>query len=82
MGRIPDEQLGLEPVGKVAGGWGGVYTCVGHGPWGITLAPGSGLVMAEMLEGKTKTSAYVGLLSVAHAVVQGSPLGSPIAGIL
>ena len=65
MGRIPNAQLGL--VGGGGGGLGGVYTCVGHGPWGISLAPGSGLVMAEILEGKSKTSAYVGLLSVEPA---------------
>ncbi|KAF8451324.1 FAD dependent oxidoreductase [Terfezia claveryi] len=69
MGRIPPEELG----GVV-----GVYTCVGHGPWGISLGPGSGLVMAELLEGRARLSAEVGLLSVEHALVaQGSPLGSP-----
>ncbi|RPB20752.1 FAD dependent oxidoreductase [Terfezia boudieri ATCC MYA-4762] len=69
MGRIPPEELG---------GVAGVYTCVGHGPWGISLGPGSGLVMAELLEGRARLSAEVGLLSVEHALVaQGSPLGSP-----
>ena len=70
MGRIPREELG---------GVEGVYTCVGHGPWGVSLGPGSGLVMAEMLEGRTRLSAEVGLLSVEHA--QGSPLGSPRGGL-
>ncbi|KAF8473127.1 FAD dependent oxidoreductase [Kalaharituber pfeilii] len=45
----------------------GVYTCVGHGPWGITLSTGCGLVMAEILEGSRKMSADVRLLSVEHA---------------
>lgn len=45
-----------------------VFVSSGHGPWGITLAPGSGIVMAEMLladlEGKVaKTSADISGLS-------------------
>jgi len=70
MGKIPPEELG---------GVAGVYTCVGHGPWGVSLGPGSGLVMAELLEGRARLSAEVGLLSVEHALVaQGTPLGSPV----
>ncbi|KAF8427862.1 FAD dependent oxidoreductase [Tirmania nivea] len=72
MGRIPAEELG---------GVGGVYTCVGHGPWGVSLGPGSGLVMAEMLEKRGRLSAEVVLLSVEHALVgQESPLGIPVGG--
>ncbi|KAI5794466.1 FAD dependent oxidoreductase superfamily [Peziza echinospora] len=77
MGRIPDEQLGLasstsrsSPSSSPSpGGLPGVYTCVGHGSWGVALGPGSGLVMAEILEGR-KTSADVSLLSVEHQIEQ------------
>jgi len=46
-----------------------VFVAAGHGPWGITLAPGSGIVMAELiladLQGKKapKTSADISGLS-------------------
>ena len=60
VGRIRDEDLGGE--GSGGSGLGGVYTCVGHGPWGIALSLGSGLVMAEILMGKA-TSADVSLLA-------------------
>ena len=71
MGRIPDEQLGRETPTS-SSSLDGVYVCVGHGPWGITLGPGSGLVMAEMLEGAKRTSANVEFLSVKHAVASSS----------
>jgi len=37
---------------------GGVFVAAGHGPWGISLSLGTGLVMAEMMTGR-KTSANV-----------------------
>ncbi|KAL8729576.1 MAG: hypothetical protein Q9166_004656 [cf. Caloplaca sp. 2 TL-2023] len=36
----------------------GVWVAAGHGPWGISLSLGTGLVIAEMVEGK-RTSADV-----------------------
>lgn len=44
------------------GGGGGVYLAVGHGPWGISLCLGTGLVLSEMILGRP-TSADVGLLA-------------------
>lgn len=26
-----------------------IYVSAGHGPWGITLAPGSGIVLSELI---------------------------------
>lgn len=40
---------------------GGVFLASGHGPWGISLSLGSGLVMAEMLEGKSTSANVTGL---------------------
>lgn len=40
-----------------------VWCCAGHGPWGISLGPGSGKVAAELLMGR-KTSADVKKLSL------------------
>ncbi|KAH8807503.1 D-amino-acid dehydrogenase, partial [Xylogone sp. PMI_703] len=42
---------------------GGVYIASGHGPWGISLSLGTGLVMAEMVLGK-KTSVNVSRLGL------------------
>ncbi|GAA5971400.1 hypothetical protein JCM11641_008339 [Rhodosporidiobolus odoratus] len=39
----------------------GVFIATGHGPWGITLAPGTGKTMAELLLGKPP-SADISLL--------------------
>ena len=76
MGRIPDELLGLKT--KFISSRDvvhGVYTCVGHGHWGTSLSTGCGLVMAEILEGKSKTTVCVELLSVERAMLHGSSLG-------
>lgn len=43
------------------GAEGGVFVASGHGPWGISLSLGTGLVVSEMLQGK-KTSADVSAL--------------------
>lgn len=40
------------------------FVAAGHGPWGISLGPGSGLVMSEMvLDGKATSAniSYLGL---------------------
>ncbi|KAL9096577.1 MAG: hypothetical protein Q9165_001064 [Trypethelium subeluteriae] len=51
LDRITDKKLsgGLKTLG---GGEGGVWIAAGHGPWGISLALGTGKVMAEMIEGQ------------------------------
>ena len=66
LGRIAGERLGGggRSVGvggrKITGGDDdyGVWIAAGHGPWGISLSLGTGLVIAEMMQGK-KTSADV-----------------------
>ncbi|KAG9597345.1 FAD dependent oxidoreductase, partial [Aureobasidium melanogenum] len=40
---------------------GGVFVAAGHGPWGISLSLGTGLIMSEMIRG-VKTSCKVGRL--------------------
>lgn len=56
MSRIPDEKLG--GVKTRGGGHGGVFIAAGHGAWGISHAPGTGLVLSELMEGRP-TSAKV-----------------------
>ena len=41
----------------------GVWTAVGHGPWGISLSLGTGKVIGELMQGK-KTSADISSLKV------------------
>jgi glycine/D-amino acid oxidase-like deaminating enzyme len=41
----------------------GVFVAAGHGPWGISLSLGTGLVMSEMIRG-VKTSCKVGRSSL------------------
>ncbi|KAF1959648.1 FAD dependent oxidoreductase-like protein superfamily [Byssothecium circinans] len=48
--RIPDAQLGGVKTHKA--GEGGVYIAAGHGAWGISQAPGTGLVLSELIEGR------------------------------
>ncbi|KAF2444980.1 FAD dependent oxidoreductase [Karstenula rhodostoma CBS 690.94] len=59
--RIPDAKLG-GGLRTRTGGDGGVFLAAGHGAWGICLAPGTGLVMSELIEGRptsANTSAFV-----------------------
>ncbi|KAH0271452.1 FAD dependent oxidoreductase, partial [Aureobasidium melanogenum] len=42
---------------------GGVFVAAGHGPWGISLSLGTGLIMSEMIRG-VKTSCKVGRLGM------------------
>ncbi|KAI1804772.1 FAD dependent oxidoreductase [Daldinia bambusicola] len=51
LSRVPDELLG-PAVGTRPASGGGVYVASGHGPWGISMSLGTGLVMAEMIQGK------------------------------
>jgi len=41
----------------------GVFVAAGHGPWGISLSLGTGLVMSELIRG-VKTSCKVGRLGM------------------
>ncbi|KAF1947768.1 FAD dependent oxidoreductase [Clathrospora elynae] len=56
VSRIPDDKLG--GVQTRGGGTGGVFIAAGHGAWGISHAPGTGLVLAELIEGR-QTSANI-----------------------
>ncbi|EXJ90474.1 hypothetical protein A1O1_03577 [Capronia coronata CBS 617.96] len=60
LGKVPEKYLGGVHTGN-----GGVWIASGHGPWGISLSLGTGLVMTEMLLGK-KTSADVGPFQVPY----------------
>ncbi|KAK6005665.1 hypothetical protein QM012_007307 [Aureobasidium pullulans] len=42
---------------------GGMFVAAGHGPWGISLSLGTGLVMSEMIRG-VKTSCKIGRLGM------------------
>jgi glycine/D-amino acid oxidase-like deaminating enzyme len=56
IAKIADKDLGGVKSGK--DGNGGVWIASGHGPWGISLSLGTGLVVSEMVQGK-KPSADV-----------------------
>jgi len=60
IGKVPDQLLG---DGLKTGRGGGVFVVSGHGPWGITLCLGTGLVASELIEGK-KTSANIARLGL------------------
>lgn len=62
ISRIPDRDLGIA-VGTRPGADGGVYLAAGHGPWGISLSLGTGLVLAEMAQGRA-VSADIGNLTL------------------
>ncbi|EAW12231.1 NAD(P)/FAD-dependent oxidoreductase [Aspergillus clavatus NRRL 1] len=56
VAKVEDDLLGGFKTGtqnkKAAGrARGGVFVATGHGPWGISLAPGTGRVVAQMVEG-------------------------------
>ncbi|KAK6086068.1 FAD dependent oxidoreductase superfamily [Seiridium cupressi] len=51
ISRIPDDVLG-ERVTTRPGSEGGVYLAAGHGPWGISQSLGTGMVLAEMVQGR------------------------------
>ncbi|GAB7339423.1 hypothetical protein MBLNU457_6056t1 [Dothideomycetes sp. NU457] len=61
LSRVRDGELGLKTA--EGGDGGGVFVAAGHGPWGISLSLGTGLVMAELMTGR-KTSANVKRLAL------------------
>ncbi|KAI0019101.1 FAD dependent oxidoreductase [Xylariomycetidae sp. FL0641] len=52
VGRVPDENLGPGVGTREGPGAGGVYMATGHGPWGISMSLGTGMVVAEMVQGR------------------------------
>ncbi|KAE9987846.1 hypothetical protein EG328_001272 [Venturia inaequalis] len=59
VSRVPDSGLGgLRTHG---GGLGGVFVSAGHGAWGISQSLGTGMVMAEIMEGRTTSAKVEGL---------------------
>ncbi|KAI9721063.1 MAG: hypothetical protein M1812_002544 [Candelaria pacifica] len=62
IARIPDSKLG-DGFSTRGLGDGGVFVAAGHGPWGISLSLGTGMVVAELVEGRTP-SASVGSLGI------------------
>ena len=61
VSRIRDEDLGAGTVAR-PGADGGVFVAAGHGPWGIAMGLGTGVVLAEMTQGR-EPSADVGALA-------------------
>jgi glycine/D-amino acid oxidase-like deaminating enzyme len=62
VSRISDERLGGGFKTRT-GVEGGVFLAAGHGAWGISQGPGTGCVMAELVEGRG-TSADIGALGL------------------
>jgi glycine/D-amino acid oxidase-like deaminating enzyme len=62
VSRVADADLGIG-IKTRAGADGGVYIAAGHGPWGISLSLGTGMVLAEMVQGR-EMSADVGGLAL------------------
>ncbi|CAK7272712.1 hypothetical protein SEPCBS57363_005284 [Sporothrix epigloea] len=51
--RLLDEQLcATSKEQTLTSGRGGVFVAAGHGPWGISMGPGTGMVLAELLQGR------------------------------
>lgn len=59
LGRIPDEDLG--GIKTRHDSEGGIWLAAGHGPWGISMALGTGKVMAEMMQGEPTSASVRGL---------------------
>ncbi|KAF2500562.1 FAD dependent oxidoreductase [Lophium mytilinum] len=55
IARVPDEKLGGGLTTRPAAE-GGVFVAAGHGAWGISQAPGTGLCVAELIEGRTPSA--------------------------
>ncbi|KAK3396055.1 FAD dependent oxidoreductase [Sordaria brevicollis] len=47
IARVPDEHLGGGIQAE-----GGVFVATGHGPWGISMSLGTGIVMSELVQGR------------------------------
>ncbi|KAF2865903.1 FAD dependent oxidoreductase-like protein superfamily [Massariosphaeria phaeospora] len=62
ISRIPDAKLGGGFKTR-GGGEGGVFVAAGHGAWGISQAPGTGLCLSELVEGR-ETSVNIAALAL------------------
>jgi glycine/D-amino acid oxidase-like deaminating enzyme len=60
ISRIRDQDLGAGVVTK-PGSEGGVFVAAGHGPWGIAMSLGTGVVLAEMVQGREPSADISGL---------------------
>ncbi|KAK3363614.1 FAD dependent oxidoreductase [Lasiosphaeria hispida] len=58
ISRVPDKELG---IATRPGAEGGVFLATGHGPWGISLSLGTGLVLSEMAQGRDLSADISGL---------------------
>lgn len=59
VSRVPDSGLG--GLYTHDGGLGGVFVGAGHGAWGISQSLGTGMVLVEMMEGRTTSAKVEGL---------------------
>ncbi len=60
VSRVADDHLGPAVVTR-PGADGGVFVAAGHGPWGISLSLGTGLVLAETMQGRSPSADLSGL---------------------
>jgi glycine/D-amino acid oxidase-like deaminating enzyme len=60
VSRIRDQDLGVGTATR-PGAEGGVYVAAGHGPWGIAMSLGTGIVLAEMVQGRKLSADVSGL---------------------
>lgn len=60
IARVKDEDLGAG-IKTRHGADGGVFLVTGHGPWGISLSLGTGIVVAEMVQGRAVSADVTGL---------------------
>ncbi|KAG7291608.1 hypothetical protein NEMBOFW57_001627 [Staphylotrichum longicolle] len=60
ISRIRDGDLGAGMATK-PGAEGGVFVAAGHGPWGIAMSLGTGVVLAEMVQGRKLSADVSGL---------------------
>lgn len=60
ISRIQDQDLGAGMATK-SGAVGGVFVAAGHGPWGIAMSLGTGIVLAELVQGQELSADISGL---------------------
>ncbi|KAK3905028.1 FAD dependent oxidoreductase [Staphylotrichum tortipilum] len=60
VSKIADRDLGAGVATKPGGG-GGVFVAAGHGPWGIVMSLGTGVVLAELVQGRGLSADISGL---------------------
>ncbi|KAH6628623.1 FAD dependent oxidoreductase [Chaetomium tenue] len=60
VSRLRDEDLGVGTTTR-PGPEGGVFVAAGHGPWGIAMSLGTGVVLAEMVQGRETSADVSGL---------------------